>query len=192
MDDGLAAWSVSPRDDSPRDDAPKPRQGPRWYVVLSQPRKELYAAGHLRNQGYKTFVPLVSRRVRHARRTQTVQRPFFPRYMFVRLDTSVDRWGPVRSTFGVASLIMDGQRPKAAPVGVVEALHEAFEDSGEADYRTRLKVGERVRFLAGPFAEALGTLVELDETGRVGVLMEILGAERVVSATCDKLMAVPS
>ena len=171
---------------------PPVKPGPRWYVVLSQPRKELYAARHLRNQGFRTFLPLVSRRVRHARKTQTVERPFFPRYMFVRLDTSVDRWRPVRSTFGVSALIMDGNRPKPAPIGVVEALHEAFAPRGETDYRERLKVGERVRFLAGPFAETLGTLVELDDDGRVGVLMEMLGAERIVSASHDALMAVPS
>lgn len=166
--------------------------GPRWHVVMSQPRKELYAAGHLQRQGFETFTPVVERKVRHARKTQTVLRPFFPRYLFISLDMGVHAWRSVLGTFGVTTLVMDGERPRAVPVGVVEALQAAFEGGGPDDYRERLVVGQQVRFLAGPFAEMLGTLVEMDDAGRVGVLMQILGSERVVAAPSGNLMPVTS
>jgi hypothetical protein len=55
---------------------------------------------------------------------------------------------------------MDGERPRAVPAGVVEALIEAADGSGGFDFRDRLRAGETVRFLAGPFADRLGRLVE--------------------------------
>lgn len=162
----------------------------RWFVVQSQPRRELYAAGHLANQGYETFVPRIGRVVRHARKTQTVQRPLFARYLFVALDLSVDYWRPIRGTFGVSGLIMEGERPQPVPRGVVEALIAASDGAGGFDYADQLRVGQRVRFLAGAFADRIGALVSLDEAGRVGVLMEILGAERVVAAAPTNLAPV--
>jgi transcriptional antiterminator RfaH len=160
----------------------------RWYVVHSQPHREHYAAKHLEAQGYAVFMPRLARTVRHARRTKSVLRPLFPRYLFLRLDLDVDRWRSVRSTFGVASMIMDGERPRPAPCGVVEALVAAYDGQGGYDFQSDLRVGDRVRFLSGAFADRLGQLVALDDAGRVHVLLDILGAKRLVSARADNLI----
>ena len=94
----------------------------RWYVAHTLPRRELGAKKQLEFQGYRTFLPLHFKTVRHARQFRTVKAPFFPRYLFVSLDLSRDQWRSVNGTFGVASLIMEGERPKPVPRGVVEAL----------------------------------------------------------------------
>lgn len=160
----------------------------RWYVVHSQPHRELYAANHLEAQGYVVFTPRLTRTVRHARRTRTVLRPLFPRYLFVRLDLEVDRWRSVRGTFGVATMIMDGERPRPTPCGVVETLIAAYDGRGGYDFQRDLRIGDPVRFLTGAFADRLGQLVALDDTGRVHVLLDLLGAKRLVSASADNLM----
>jgi transcriptional antiterminator RfaH len=165
-------------------------EGPRWYVVQSRPHKELYAAANLRNQAFRTFIPQIGKTVRHSRRTKTILAPLFPRYLFVSLDIARDRWRSVRSTFGVSSLVMDGDRPRPAPRGLVEQLIATTSGTGGVDFRGRLTPGQSVRFLTGPFADKIGRLVRLDDADRVAVLLEILGSERQITVAPEALMPV--
>ena len=163
---------------------------PRWYVVQSRPHKELYAAANLRNQAFRTFIPQIGKTVRHSRRTKTILAPLFPRYLFVSLDLSRDRWRAVRGTFGVSCLVMDGDRPRPVPQGLVEQLIAATGETNGVDFRGRLVPGQNVRFLTGAFAERIGRLVSLEDADRVEVLLEILGSERQVAVSPEILMPV--
>ena len=51
---------------------------------------------------------------RHARKTEQVSRPLFPRYMFVLIDSTHQGWHAIRSTFGVSSLIGGDTEPGPA------------------------------------------------------------------------------
>jgi transcription elongation factor/antiterminator RfaH len=165
-------------------------EGSRWYVVQSRPHKELYAAKNLMNQEFRAFIPQISKTVRHARRTKTILAPLFPRYFFVSLDLLQDRWRSVRGTFGVSCLVMDGDRPRPAPRGLVEQLIATTSESNGVDFCDRLTLGQNVRFLKGPFAEKIGRLVNLDNADRVAVLLEMLGSEREISVEPEILMPV--
>lgn len=127
--------------------------------------------------------------MRHARKLQTVNAPFFPRYLFVGLDLSRDQWRCVNGTFGVTSLIMDGAMPRAVPPGVVESLTEASE-GGCLQFGKDLKVGDSVRVLTGPFANLFGELARIDGGGRVRVLLQLLGG--VVPASIDRRDLIPT
>ena len=105
----------------------------------------------------------------------TVVAPFFPRYLFITLDLSRDQWRNINSTFGVSSLVMAGERPHPVPPGVVEAMIAATDENGLLSFEHSLKVGAAVRLLAGPFADQLGVLERLDHSGRVRVLLDIMG-----------------
>jgi transcription antitermination factor NusG len=162
----------------------------RWYVVQTRPGKEALAVSNLRRQGFEPFLPQVRRTVRHARRTRELLRPLFPRYLFLPLDLGRDRWRPLLGTIGVASVIMDGERPRATPPGLVEELIAASDWSGNLDLSHRLAVGGSVKLLRGPFAERIAQLVELEDGDRVRVLLEVLGAARRVSVQAADLMPV--
>lgn len=164
--------------------------GQRWYVVQSQSRKELYAGANLENQGFPTFTPRLRRTVRHARRLKTVLAALFPRYLFVSLDLSRDRWRSVNGTFGVSRLVTDGNMPAPVPEGLVETLIATADQDGKVALGTPLTPGEDVRLLHGPFADQIGRLAALDDTGRARVLLEILGAEREVSVEPSALAPV--
>ena len=164
----------------------------RWLCVQSRPRKESFAAANLRAQSYHCFLPTVSKVVRHARKVQTIRVPLFPRYMFVRLDLSVEPWRPIISTLGVSALVRGLDRPKPVPVGVVEALLAARNAKGLIDFRHEVKVGDRVRIMSGPFFNLVGQLERLDDRGRVEVLISILGGERSVVTDRTALQPVPA
>jgi transcription elongation factor/antiterminator RfaH len=149
--------------------------GERWFVVHTLPHQEKRAQIQLKNQRYRTFLPKRQKTIRHARKLTTVVAPFFPRYMFVILDPERDQWRPINGTLGVAGIVMQGERPHAAPPGIVETLVAATGPNGLLQLRPQLKVGDSVRLTQGPFAEYLGTLDRLDDSGRVRVLLDMLG-----------------
>ena len=53
-----------------------------------------------------------------------------------------------------------------------------------------LKIGAAVRLAAGPFAERLGILDRLDDSGRIRVLLNILG--RQVPVSLSRAHALPA
>jgi transcriptional antiterminator RfaH len=148
----------------------------RWYAVHALPGSELRARMQLERQGFRVFLPQRLKTVRHARKLTTRHAPFFPRYLFVELDLSHHRWRSVNGTFGVASLIMQGDRPHPVPHGIVEALLACADHRGYLRLGENLQVGAQVRLAAGPFADQLGVLERLDASGRVRVLLDIMGA----------------
>ena len=150
---------------------------PRWYAVQCQPHREQGAAAHLRNQDYAVFLPWREKTLRHARRIETVLRPFFPGYLFIHLDLSCEPWRPVNGTFGVVRLVMQGDRPRAAPHGVIEALKACCNEEEILDWQPPLTVGQTVRVTMGPFAELVGELDRLDGPGRVRVLLDLMGGK---------------
>ncbi len=137
---------------------------------------------HLAWQGFSTHVPLVLKTVRHARKLRTVRAPMFPRYLFVILDLGRDRWLSIRSTVGVSSLFICGDRPVPVPAGIVEALIERTDESNLTRLDDGLATGQSVRILTGPFADLVGTLERLDEAGRVRVLLDMMGTAVPVTA----------
>ncbi len=162
----------------------------RWYVVQSRPHQEFYAAGHLAEQRFRSYVPRLAKTVRHARRTKTVLAPLFPRYLFVTLDLERDAWRSVLGTLGVTSLIMDNGRPKPVQPGVVEAIAAATAPDGSVSFAHGIEIGAQVRLLSGPLAEQVGRVARLDDKGRVAVLLELMGAERLVTAPASAVLPV--
>lgn len=156
---------------------------PRWYVVHSRPGKEAWTLANLERQGFRAFLPQIRRMVRHARQVREVRRPLFPRYLFVALDLGQDRWRAVRGTLGVSSLLMEGERPRAAPLGLVEAMIAATDAGGAQGNAQPILPGQVVRFLHGPFADRLARVVEMEDDERVRLLLEVLGCEREIRAS---------
>lgn len=147
----------------------------RWYAVHTLPHREFGAAQQLEFQGYRTFLPTHQKTVRHARRFRTVRAPFFPRYLFVRLSLTLQRWRPINGTFGVAGLVMAVDKPMPVPHGVVEALEALTDPGGMLSFAPQLQVGQKARVLTGPFADRIGELVHTDDRNRVHILLDVMG-----------------
>jgi len=164
--------------------------GERWYVARTLPQRELQAAKQLANQDFRAFVPRYWKNRRHARRVETISAPLFPRYIFVILDRSRDRWRSINGTLGVERLLMQGGEPQAVPQGVVESLLDSTDPEGNIQFRYQLRQGQSVRVTAGPFADFVGQLESLDDRGRVSVLLELIGGNTRV--TLPQTLVAPS
>jgi transcription elongation factor/antiterminator RfaH len=164
-------------------------QKERWFLVHTLPHGERKAQRHLQAQGFRVFLPEMTKTTRHARQLRTVRAPFFPRYLFVILDLNRDRWLSVRSTFGVSYLISCDNQPTPVPQGVVENLIVRSTDMGSATGEG-LKMGQKISVTSGPFVGLLGTLDRLDERGRVRVLLELMNTVVPVEIERVRLLGV--
>ncbi len=148
----------------------------RWCLVHAKIHRETTAVEHLTRQGYRAFLPLSWRRIRHARKTSVEKRAFFPGYLFVSLDLEQDSWRAINSTTGVVRLVANGGAPAVAPVGFVEQLIAAADAESVLILQPKLEPGEQVRIVGGAFAEQIAVIESLDGPDRVRVLLDLMEA----------------
>ncbi len=162
-----------------------PDAGVRWYLVRALTGRETFAVEQLGRQGFVTFLPRQPKTIRHARRLRVRLAAYFPGYLFVQLDLARQRWRSINGTLGVAYLVGPAERPTPAPKGVVEALIAAADARGVLE-GPPLQTGQKVRIIAGAFADKLAVIERLDDAGRVRVLLEIVSGR--VPVTIDREM----
>jgi transcriptional antiterminator RfaH len=160
-----------------------------WVVVNTQPHRERIALDNLLRQEFCAYCPLVRKRVRHARRTQDVSIPMFASYLFVRLDSDVQRWRPILSTFGVRTLIRCGERLSFVPDGFIDSLKAREVEGVIARPASSYKIGQQVRVAGGAFDGLVATIIEMDEKDRLVVLMDMLN--RSVNVELPSHQVVP-
>ena len=149
----------------------------RWYVVQTQANAENKAVAHLGRQGFATYLPRYLKRRRHARRVDMVAAPLFPRYLFVKMDTGIQRWRSIYSTIGVSRLVCNGDCPVPVPDAVIDALRSRENISGyvQFDDRPKFGAGDKVRILEGAFYDCLGIYAGMPDRERVEILLDLLG-----------------
>lgn len=154
----------------------------KWYVAHTHAHAEAKAALNLRRQGFAVFFPRYRKRRRHARRTEIVSAPLFPRYVFVLVDRAKQRWRAIGSTFGVAHLVCHGDEPAFVPDKVIAELREREDSQGLVNLDgPTFTPGAKVRVLSGAFGDSLGLFEGMTDRERVAVLLDLLGRKvRVV------------
>jgi transcriptional antiterminator RfaH len=175
--------------------ASRPRQaesriasGKRWFAVQTQPRRERLALHHLGNQHFETFCPLRRAVRRIGPRGVAALEPFFPSYVFVRVDPARERWRSINGTLGVARLVSFGTAPTALPEGLIERFRGLCDGDGELAFDEELRAGERVRIIGGPLDALCGLLVSAEPRKRVTILLELLSGATQVELARDRLV----
>lgn len=165
--------------------------GSDWYVVQTQVYAERKAAAHLNRQGFATYLPSYLKQRRHARRIQNAIAPLFPRYLFVSVDMSTQRWRCIQSTVGVSRLVCNGDEPAAVPDRIVDELKARHDERGliPVDTRPRFARGDKVRVLDGVFSSCLGLFERMSDSERVSILLDLLGRKVRVMIGVDEIAA---
>ena len=163
-----------------------------WYVVHSHPNGEARAVANLTRQGFETYLPVFRKTRSHARRTDSVLRPLFPRYLFVDLDVLRQRWRTVLSTYGVSNLICRGDEPVPVDPAIVQALKDQEQDGviQPVTPLQRLRLGDKVHVLGGAFVDLIGSFQGMRDADRIVVLLNLLGGE--IRATLPAVLVEPA
>lgn len=152
------------------------RQRKVWGVVKSEPQRELYALGHLRNQQVECYCPVVFNDRRKRRE------PFFPSYLFVRLERDA-AWGFINNTRGVLYLITMQGRPCSVPLDIINRLRGYENDNGVIPLPGQGKPakGDMMRIIDGPFKGHSATFLQASGPKRVEMLLSFLGSVQRVT-----------
>ena len=92
-----------------------------WFLIYTKPHQEERAKENLENQGFETFLPMIS----YEKKSQTKSfslKPMFPRYLFITVNAERDNWHLIKSTRGVSHLVLFDNKFAAVPNAVIEFI----------------------------------------------------------------------
>lgn len=159
-----------------------------WYLVVTKPQSEFKAHENLLRQGYETYLPLVQNSRRRNGKNIKRTEAFFPRYLFISLNKETDNWSPIRSTIGVAGLIRFGGLPAVVPESLISNLKNNENEFGlQIVEKKKLKQGDKVEIINGPFEGYVAVYQKMKNTERVSVLLDIVGKNTQVTLSVDEL-----
>jgi transcriptional antiterminator RfaH len=145
-----------------------------WACAQLQPQRERLALHTLTLRGYSTYLPrLRQHRVSRGRRIETTP-ALFPGHAFVLIEL---QWHTARWAPGVTRIVLDGAAPARVPDAVIAEIRSRERD-GLVVLPPRLKRGDPVRILRGPFHERLAIYDGMAPHERVAVLLSVLGTPR--------------
>jgi transcriptional antiterminator RfaH len=152
-----------------------------WYALRCKPRKEDVVWRQVRTQGFESFYPLL--RVQPVNPRSRKYRPYFPGYLFVRVDISevgisTFQWMP-----HAIGLVVFGDEAAVVPEYLIQAIQRRVEEISAAggELFAGLEPGDKVMINEGPFAgyEAIFD-ARLPGSERVRVLLQLLTSQRHV------------
>ena len=151
-----------------------------WYVFQSKFQKESLVCEQLRIRNIDTFFPRLYVQPVNPRARRV--KPYFPGYIFGRLDLeqisrSIIDWIP-----GVIGMVNFGGEPVPVPDHLISTLQQHLETTNAAkrELSERFRLGDLVAIQAGPFAghEAIFNS-RLPGRDRVEVLLKLLQGHEI-------------
>lgn len=146
-----------------------------WYVVHSKPQKEEFLAEQLELRRIETYNPRI--RVNPVNPRARRIKPYFPGYLFARLDLEQAGGSAIQYTPGATGLVHFGAEAATVPDGLLHAIRQRVDEINAAggELFETVKKGETVYIHSGPFTgyEAIFD-ARLPGTDRVRVLLRLL------------------
>tara|TARA_A100001011_G_scaffold321938_3_gene343104 strand:- start:16170 stop:16667 length:498 start_codon:yes stop_codon:yes gene_type:complete len=148
-----------------------------WFVVNTKIHKEKKAMTNLNQQGFNTYLPRYRKSRRHARRTDIIMAPLFPKYLFVEFDLGMQNWSRINSTFGVNKLIKFGSTPTPLSQKLIDDIRAREDASGiiSVNRFLNIKKGDAITITNGAFNDHRGIFECQDDDARVIILLNLMG-----------------
>ncbi|MGH2538311.1 MAG: transcription termination/antitermination protein NusG [Candidatus Promineifilaceae bacterium] len=142
-----------------------------WYALHVKPHKEQWVDDLLEARRVEHFYPVLQ--VKPVNPRSRKQRPYFPGYLFVRVDLEVAGSDAFRWLQGSYGLVEFGGRAPSVPEQMIQAIRQRLCEAQLS--RPTFQAGERVRIVHGPF-EGYEAIFDLELTGkdRVQLLLTFL------------------
>lgn len=146
-----------------------------WFIVQCKANRHRLAEKNLARQGFDTFLPMQKSTTRKSSCFVTNLQPLFPGYMFVGFNITYSPWSKINSTIGVSRLMCISGQPSPIPEKLISSLILRCDDTGAVIPSQVFKKGERVKLVAGPFANFVAKIEDIDSKSRVLILLDFLG-----------------
>lgn len=169
-----------------------PNPALRWYAIYCNIKCEERVRLGLKEKGFTAFLPMTRRHVTHARKTEIVKRPLFPRYIFVAVEGR-EEISVIRALDGVQAVLGTQHKAIEIPRQVISDI-AAAETMGLFDHTLdeppMPEVGRTVKMVGGPLAGFAATIVATHADRRIDVLMTFLGAKRAMKISLADVIVV--
>jgi len=158
-----------------------------WFILQFKSNSHHLAAKNLNRQGFETFLPLQDTTSRRLSRFTNISKPLFPGYMFIKFDRAESEWHKINNTYGVSHLITFNSILKSIPITFVDSLMMRYDLSGKLLPIKKLKKGDQVKVLEGPFADFIATVETYETEQRIWLLMDLMGRKTKIQTPLSAL-----
>jgi len=162
-----------------------------WYVLHTKSRHEQVVNGLLLKKSVEAYLPMVTVRSKRRDRKVMIRVPLFPGYLFVKTDLHPNSHLEVVKTAGAVRLIGNTLGPVSVPDETVDSLQIMVDSNNPITTGHRLKTGDRVMVVYGPFTGVVGTFARYGGKGRVIVNIEALGQYAGVEVSEEDIEIIP-
>jgi transcriptional antiterminator RfaH len=144
-----------------------------WYALHSHPNKEAFLHSELTARGIEVFYPFL--RVKPVNPRSRKVRPYFPGYLFVRLDAARTRESEIRWMPHAYGLVGFGDEPAGVPDALIERVRRQIDSAHTQADPSSFKPGDAVTITGELFRgyEAVFDTA-IAGTERVRVLLQLL------------------
>ena len=157
-----------------------------WFILQFKSNSHNQAIKNLNRQGFETFLPLHNTTSRKLSRFINASKPLFPGYMFIRFNKTESEWHKINNTLCVSRLITFNSILKSIPTSFIDSLMKRYDLSGKLLPIQKLKKGDEVTVLKGPFADFIATVETYETDQRIWILIDLLGRKtNIQTSTAD-------
>ena len=161
----------------------------RWYIVHTYSGHENKVKANLEkrveymNMGEKIFrveVPQKTVTQVKAGKKSEKEEKIFPGYVLVEMIMDDDSWYVVRHTAGVTKFVGSAKKPVAAKDSEIKKIIHRSQAQTQK-IQLDVKAGDKVRIIAGPFADFVGDITEVyPDKSKLRANVSIFGRETPV------------
>ena len=150
-----------------------------WYAMHSKPRKESLLWEQLRIREIEAYHPCI--RVQPVNPRARKVKPYFPGYVFVRVDLEQVNWSSLHWMPGATGLVAFDGQPASVPETLIHAIRHRVEEINVSggEQLAGLKRGDPVVIRGGAFDGYQAIFdAKLSGNERVRVLLTLLHAQQ--------------
>jgi len=148
----------------------------KWLLVYTKAKEEQRAKKNLENQGFEIFLPMIAFTKVNQSKSITLK-AMFPGYLFVKINTELDRWNRIKSTRGVSHLVVFGQRFAEIPNQVIAYLKSESDENDifkQKITRQEFQKGDKLVIEKGMFKDKEATFLAKKSKERVRILLRFV------------------
>ena len=154
----------------------KVKENSNWILVYTKAKEEQRAKKNLENQGFEIFLPMIAFAKLNQSKSITLK-AMFPGYLFVKINTELDKWNRIKSTRGVSHLVVFGQRFAEIPNQVITYLKSEADENDifrQKIMRQEFQKGDKLVIEKGMFKDKEATFLAKKSKERVRILLRFV------------------
>ena len=154
-----------------------------WYALYLRSRYEKKVYEDLGKKNVEAFLPLIEEVRIWTDRKKKIQEPLFRGYIFVKTDLRDKEM--ILITDGVVRFVGINHKPSSIPESQIEWLRRVIGESKEVQHEEFLKVGERVKIIAGPFWTIIKNRPDQLPVDEICRFVQRVTRAKIIGSTCS-------